>query len=139
MASLRELCRETGAGRIVFHGRYEPAARTQEEQVLAAFPPHATDGPRAERHASAYVFRLRIPKTAQRVGCAIPAAQRVGKTVVTPQLLHGLPTVRYLDIEIVVLTSRHHDNSSGESVRRSSSSNAARSRRAWWKRLWGSR
>lgn len=56
VASLRELCRETGAGRIVFHGRYEPAARTQEEQVLAAFPSHATDGPRAARHASALLF-----------------------------------------------------------------------------------
>jgi deoxyribodipyrimidine photo-lyase len=54
--SLRELCRETGAGRIVFHRRYEPAACAQEEKVLTAFPPHAANGPRAERHASALLF-----------------------------------------------------------------------------------
>ena len=54
--TLQELCRETGAARIVFHRRYEPAARAQEELVLAAFPPPDAHGPRAERHASALLF-----------------------------------------------------------------------------------
>jgi deoxyribodipyrimidine photo-lyase len=54
--ALRELCRKTGAGRIIFHRRCEPAAREQEDAVLAAFPPGLTGAPGAEPHASALLF-----------------------------------------------------------------------------------
>lgn len=51
--ALRNLCRETGAGRIVLHRRYEPAARAQEEAVLSAF---SAGSPNAERPAAALLF-----------------------------------------------------------------------------------
>jgi deoxyribodipyrimidine photo-lyase len=54
--TLRELCRETGAGGIVFHRRYEPAARAQERSVLTAFRSRTAGGPHVEGQASAVLF-----------------------------------------------------------------------------------